>query len=124
MKELPDGAHVKAQSKLPPFTHVVFCTGHGWANRAVATRLFTTHSGWLLITTHVATRQRVVERSSSPPNPFGVKLRAVAKVAFMAEAEVKAKEIIAVKEKAEAEAAAVAARSGGCREGCQGAGAG
>ena len=66
----------------------------------------------------------VVERSSSPPNPFGVKLRAVAKVAFMAEAEVKAKEIIAVKEKAEAEAAAVAARSGGCREGCQGAGAG
>ena len=47
MKELPDGAHVKAQSKLPPFTHVVFCTGHGWANRAVATRLFTTHSGWL-----------------------------------------------------------------------------
>ena len=57
MKELPDGAHVKAQSKLPPFTHVVFCTGHGWANRAVATRLFTTHSGWLF-TTHVATRQR------------------------------------------------------------------
>jgi len=50
-----------------------------------------------------------VERSSSPPNPFGVKLRAVAKCAFMAEAEVKAKEIIAAKEKAEAEAAAEAA---------------
>jgi len=50
-----------------------------------------------------------VERSSSPPNPFGVKLRAVAKCAFMVEAEVKAKEIIAAKEKAEAEAAAEAA---------------
>ena len=48
-----------------------------------------------------------VERSSSPPNPFGVKLRAVAKCAL--EAEVKAKEIIAAKEKAEAEAAAEAA---------------
>ena len=44
-----------------------------------------------------------VERSSSPPNPFGVKLRAVAKCAL------KAKEIIAAKEKAEAEAAAEAA---------------
>jgi len=40
-----------------------------------------------------------VERSSSPPNPFGVKLRAVAKCAF----------IMAAKEKAEAEAAAEAA---------------
>ena len=67
----------------------------------------------------------VVERSSSPPNPFGVKLRAVAKVAFMAEAEVKAKEIIAVKEKAEADySRGGRSGSGGCREGCQGAGAG